>query len=105
VEADPNSSVPCVAWEITPEDEAALDRYEGLHGDPPSYRKISVEGHTSDGKTVSGFIYVMTPERRSRDPRLPREDYFQHIAIGYQGKGIDPEPLIAARQRARSSAR
>ena len=46
---------PAVAWEITPDCEKALDRYEGF---PSLYRKIDVL-FQADGEYFNGFAYKM----------------------------------------------
>jgi hypothetical protein len=46
---------PAVAWDITPDCEKALDRYEGF---PSLYRKIDVL-FQADGEYFNGFAYKM----------------------------------------------
>ena len=50
--------VPCVIWEITPDCEEALDRFEGF---PSLYRKIDVEGYIGCqyNTDYKGFAYKM----------------------------------------------
>ena len=49
------SDAPAVAWEITPDCEKALDRFEGF---PSLYRKIDVT-FQADGEYLNGFAYKM----------------------------------------------
>ncbi|MDR1706259.1 MAG: gamma-glutamylcyclotransferase [Clostridiales bacterium] len=58
VEPYEGGRVPVLVWEITPADEAALDRYEGF---PFLYRKEKVEVEL-DGKPVSAMVYIMNEE-------------------------------------------
>ena len=57
--------VPCVIWEITPDCEKALDRFEGF---PSLYRKVDVEGYMGENyfyengsipTKINGFVYKM----------------------------------------------
>ena len=60
-----NQDVPCVIWEITPDCEKALDRFEGF---PSLYRKVDVEGYMGENyfyengsipTKINGFVYKM----------------------------------------------
>jgi gamma-glutamylcyclotransferase (GGCT)/AIG2-like uncharacterized protein YtfP len=55
IEPKEDCSVPVLLWEITPRDEAALDRYEGW---PFLYRKAYVDVQLN-GKTVTAMLYIM----------------------------------------------
>ena len=59
VEPDRGSFVPVLVWEITPADEAALDRYEGW---PFLYRKEMVKVKIN-GKSVKAMVYIMNEGR------------------------------------------
>ncbi len=53
---------------------------------------------------VAGYIYLMTPRRRARDPREPRPDYYARLAAGYREFGFDDSVVTAALIRARGTA-
>jgi len=59
IEPKEGGEVPTVLWELEPEDEAALDRYEGF---PHLYRKETVEVFFK-GKQVRAMVYIMNPGR------------------------------------------
>jgi hypothetical protein len=106
LEPDPTSSVAAVAWRLDARDERELDRHEGIdRGDrPDSYVKLPVPGTRADGTTVWGYIYLMTPARRRRDPRVPGDRYLEHLATGYRDNGFDASVLTVALARAASPA-
>src|SRR5512135_1695151 len=59
VERKRGRTVPIVLWDITKDDEQALDLYEGF---PRLYVKRVVEVVTSDGSVVRAMIYVMAQQ-------------------------------------------
>src|SRR5262249_27363562 len=58
----PGDAVLGLLWQITPEDEAALDHYEGL------YRKDEALVTTTGGKSVRAMIYL-APDASLGQPR------------------------------------
>ncbi|WP_166083240.1 gamma-glutamylcyclotransferase family protein [Erysipelothrix anatis] len=82
-------SVPVLLWKITPEDEKALDIYEGF---PRFYDKETME-LPLDGKTVSAMVYVMTPGHRLG---YPSDFYYNTIREGYKTAGFDTAILEQA---------
>lgn len=82
VEPCDGSSVPVLLWEIGPEDEEALDRYEGW---PMLYRKETIEAGLG-GEKVSGMIYIMN-EGYPEAP--PGPEYYAAVAEGYRDCGFD----------------
>lgn len=82
VEKKRGGSVPILVWEITPADEAALDRYEGW---PHLYRKETVRVRLN-GKSVSAMIYIMN---EGRPLGAPSPYYYNVIAEGYRDAGFD----------------
>jgi len=98
-------TVPAVAWRLEPDDEERLDRHEGVGrpGREDSYVKTPVTAHRPDRSTVDGYIYLMTPRRRARDPREPRTSYYARVASGYRDFGFDERVLTAAFARARGA--
>lgn len=89
VEPMTGGSVPVLVWEITPADEAALDRYEGF---PFLYRKEEVRVRL-DGKAVTGMIYIMNEGRPIGTPSCY---YYSVILEGYKSAGFDTNILRAA---------
>jgi hypothetical protein len=99
----PGRRVPVVLWKITPECEAALDRYEGY---PGYYRKevLQVTSVTWLEKTkdmdgaaepVDAMVYVMNAGR----PTAPAEFYLDVIADGYNSFGVNQRYLKEAVRR------
>lgn len=89
VEPFNGSSVPVLVWEITPADEAALDRYEGW---PFLYRKETVKVKL-DGKNVKGMVYIMNGGRPLGQPNCY---YYSTILEGYRDAGFDVNILRKA---------
>lgn len=93
VEPMQGRSVPVAIWEVTPEDEAALDRYEGY---PAFYDKVEEE-------SGRGFLYVMQPGRSLGKPSLR---YVETCLAGYRDMGFDEDILWEAiRETIRESRR
>ena len=69
--------VPVAIWEITAEDEANLDIYEGVRGGyyTKEYMEVDV-----NGKKKEALIYIMTP----RPYGTPTDGYLHTIAQGYR---------------------
>ena len=72
IRPDAQGQVPVGIWEITPECESSLDRFEGY---PTYYHKHYID---VDGEPC--MVYVMAP----RDPEPPSAGYLRTIAEGYQ---------------------
>lgn len=90
--------VPVAVWEVSPEDEAALDRYEGF---PRFYYKKEVTlpmlGLTSGKLTkIDAFVYIM---REERAPGLPSEHYLDICLRGYLAFQFNPAALRHALKR------
>ncbi|MDR1073956.1 MAG: DUF5049 domain-containing protein [Treponema sp.] len=83
--------VPVLVWELQPEDEAALDRYEGW---PSLYRKETVR-MTLNGKRVRAMVYIMNHGRQSP----PNFAYYNTIREGYESAGFDINTLRDAARR------
>lgn len=75
-------------WEITPECEKSLDRYEGY---PHLYEKKTVTVETEDGQKIKAMVYVMTKGHEA--PAMPTGGYFWGIVEGFQQNGMDPQPV------------
>ena len=95
IERDVNYEVPVAVWEVTREDEQALDRYEGF---PDFYYKkemaLDITGIKS-GKVRQRrvFVYIMHEER---PVGVPSPAYVRVCAEGYHDFGFDPEYLAEA---------
>lgn len=89
IEPAEGHAVPVVLWEITPEDEQALDGYEGY---PWFYGKqdLTVE---VNGKSVSAMVYVMGPGFAYG---APSKSYLGCIREGYASAGFDTAVLDEA---------
>ena len=89
VEPFKGSRVPVLIWEITEEDETALDRYEGW---PYLYRKENIKVKLK-GKVVEAMVYIMNGNRPQGQPSIY---YYSVIFDGYKAQGFDEEVLKRA---------
>lgn len=95
IEKKAGAAVPVAVWEVTADDEASLDMYEGF---PNFYYKkemtVTVKGIMS-GKTRrrKAFVYIMHEERRLG---LPSPTYVKTCAEGYKNFGFNPDFLREA---------
>ncbi|WP_270809999.1 gamma-glutamylcyclotransferase family protein [Hungatella effluvii] len=89
VEPKKGGRVPVLLWNISPRDEAALDRYEGW---PHLYRKEIMDVEM-EGNTISAMVYVMND---IRSLSLPTENYYKAIENGYKTSGFDTAILEQA---------
>ncbi|MCL2796839.1 MAG: gamma-glutamylcyclotransferase [Firmicutes bacterium] len=88
LEPSEGAETPVGIWEITPQCEVSLDRYEGF---PRLYRKAFVEVELK-GKTVKVMLYLMNDGM----PCLPSKWYLDAIAQGYEDVGLDTVHLTRA---------
>ena len=84
-----------VIWEVTPTDEAALDRYEGF---PSFYYKkdirLQYKGIRSGRRrTMTAFAYIM---HKDRPIGIPTNFYMRVCLEGYDTFFIDRNALLAA---------
>ena len=98
IEPKIGSKVPVAVWEVTPEDEKALDRYEGY---PRFYFKYdyTLKVRLLDEKTTKElrcFAYVMTEGRRVG---LPTNYYLTTCMKGYRDFGFDTRILTRTVER------
>jgi len=84
IERNARKKTPALIWEITSEDERALDYYEGY---PDHYDKLDIIVNI-DGKRVSAMAYVMTDEYKNSDNKR-RPGYVEQILRGYRDAGFD----------------
>lgn len=88
-------SVPVAVWEVTPEDELRLDRYEGF---PTFYYKtemqLPVKGiRTGKIRQRKAFVYIMHEDRQ---PGIPSDSYFDTCLDGYDSFNFDKRFLAQA---------
>ena len=76
-----DAHVPVAVWEISPEDEQRLDRYEGY---PSYYTKEERTVRMSDGSEINGMIYLMKHIHKAP----PTESYYKGIANAYTELGL-----------------
>lgn len=83
------ASVPVAVWEIQPEDEKSLDRYEGY---PSHYFKQNVPVQL-DGEKVTAMVYIMNLKMQFGQPS---PGYYQTVYEGYNDCELDTDVLDAA---------
>jgi len=83
VEPDKDAAVPVLVWEITPADEAALDRCEGF---PSLCSKETVKVRL-DGKIANALAYI--PNIEGLPPGRPGTFHYNNILEGYEAAGFD----------------
>lgn len=92
IESKEGGRVPVVAWSVTAEDEAALDRYEGF---PTFYYKkemeLPIKGIRSGRvRKRRCFVYIM---HEDRPLGLPSSQYLRTCRDGYRCFGFDEKFL------------
>lgn len=80
------SSVPVAVWEIKPQDERSLDRYEGY---PSHYFKQNVPVQL-DGEEVTAMVYIMNLKMKFG---MPSPYYYQTVLEGYHNCELDTNVL------------
>ena len=104
IEPKKGSRVPVAAWEVSAEDEQALDRYEGF---PTFYYKkemlLPIKGIRSGKiRRRDTFMYIMHEDRVLG---VPSNFYMQTCLSGYKSFGFDPKFLHEAYDRSREVER
>lgn len=82
-------------WQLTPDCERSLDRYEGY---PHLYDKQPVTVRDAQGQEFTVMAYVMTD--RYRVPAVPPTSYYKGIQKGYRQNGLPVAALKKAWQHA-----
>ena len=100
IEQKSGGKVPVAIWEVTPEDEKALDRYEGF---PRFYYKhnFTLSVTAFDEKATAElecFAYIMT---EGREVGLPTPYYLATCIQGYKDFGFDTRILKRTLERMR----
>lgn len=98
IEERKGSQVPVAVWEVKPDDEKALDRYEGF---PTFYYKkdleITFKGiRSGQERTREAFVYIMHEERPLG---IPSRYYVETCAEGYERFKFDTDYLVEALKR------
>lgn len=84
---DKKAKTPVLVWSIDEQDEATLDRYEGVAGG--YYRKEYIPVTVSGITFERALVYLMSPNPFN----LPTGRYFTGIQAGYREAGIKINPL------------
>ena len=90
VERERGCEVPVLIWRIQPQDERALDRYEGW---PHLYHKETLR-LTVNGRRVYAMVYIMNEARYPYG--TPSLGYLDTIREGYESAGFDSGILAKA---------
>ena len=88
IEKMKGGSVPALLWEISPQDEAALERWFGV---PGLYREATIKVRR-DGAPVDALIYILNS---GKPKNKPSAFYYSTLLEGYKAAGFDTEILKA----------
>lgn len=80
--------VPILIWDIQPEDEKSLDRYEGY---PSFYRKEMLKVKVNN-QEIDAMVYIMNHEGES----IPTGYYYNVLEKGYERFGFNKKILEKA---------
>ncbi len=86
------SYVEGVLWEITPECEQRLDRYEGY---PHVYEKETIRVRNQGGMQMDVMVYIMNSPYKDSFAR-PSNLYLNGIIDGCRQNGIPEKPVLEA---------
>ena len=89
------STVHGLLWQLTPDCERSLDRYEGY---PHLYDKEPVTVRDAQGQEFTVMAYVMT--ERYLTPAVPPTSYYHGIEVGYRQNGLPVGALKKAWENA-----
>jgi len=92
IEKAKGGGVPALLWEITPQDEVALDRWIGV---PDLYRKDTVKVRLN-GAAMEVLVYILIG---NKPPNKPSAFYYSTLLEGYKISGFDTETLKTAIMR------
>lgn len=99
IEREHGFQVPVLLWKIQPQDELALDSYEGW---PLLYRK-EILRLTVKGKRVRAMVYIMN--ETGHPYGAPSAGYLDTIREGYESARFDTCMLYDAVSRSKEAAR
>lgn len=91
IEKAKGNDVPVLIWEITPQDEAALDRWIGI---PEQYRKETLKIRWNRA-AMDVLVYMLNGHRPQNKPSA---FYYSTLLEGYQAAGFDIDTLKSAVQ-------
>ena len=97
IEKAKGSIVPALLWEISTQDEAALERWFGV---PELYRKATIKVRR-DGAPVDALIFILIS---GKPQNKPSAFYYSTLLEGYRAAGFDADILKAAVQDGDSDA-
>ena len=97
IEKTKGGSVPALLWEISPQDEASLERWFGV---PELYRKATIKVRR-DGALVETLIYILID---GKPQNKPSAFYYSTLLEGYRAAGFDADILKAAVQEGDADA-
>ena len=97
IEKAKGGDVPALLWEISPQDESALDRWIGV---PELYRKATIKVRR-DGALVETLIYILID---GKPQNKPSAFYYSTLLEGYRAAGFDADILKAAVQEGDADA-
>ena len=86
IEKMKGGSVPALLWEISPQDEAVLDRWIGV---PELYRKVTIKVLRDDTQ-VDALIYRLVS---GKPKNKPSAFYYSSLLEGYRSAGFDVDIL------------
>ncbi|MDL2232743.1 gamma-glutamylcyclotransferase, partial [Ruminococcaceae bacterium OttesenSCG-928-L11] len=89
VEQLENGKVPVLLWKLRPQDEHALDIYEGW----PSFYRKEIRDIELNGQTVPAMVYIMNDGHEFGEPS---DFYLDTIREGYESAGFDLDYLYSA---------
>ena len=89
IEKAKGGSVPALLWEISPQDEAVLDRWIGV---PELFWKDTVKIQLN-GVRMDAFVYILVG---NKPLNRPSAFYYSTLLEGYRSAGFDTEILKAA---------
>ncbi|MFA9399440.1 MAG: gamma-glutamylcyclotransferase family protein [Clostridiaceae bacterium] len=94
IEPYKGGKVPVLVWELQPEDEQALDFYEGF---PNFYYKKDLKVELESGEIITAMVYIMTDKIKDRiHINLPSQIYLKTVEDGYADSGFDISVIKAA---------
>ena len=91
IEKAKGSIVPALLWEISPQDELALDRWIGV---PELYRKAAIKVRRDDA-LLDALIYILIS---GKPQNKPSAFYYSTLLEGYKAAGFDADILKVAVQ-------
>ena len=95
----PDGEVWGAVWRIPIAERGALDRQEGLHLDPPRYRRVEVRVTTPDGATLDCAAYQVATREAAHI--APSAAYLATMLRGAAEAGLSASSVAAIEAAAR----